>query len=144
MGDSFSKKEKIKKKAQKLKEKAARREERKTTNNKGQKLEDMFVYVDENGHLQNTPPTEEKTEIKLEDIQLGAAPIPTESPIKKGYIERFMPEKGYGFIKQDHSHGDNLFFHTNDLLDSVKQQDRVTFEKEASPKGYKAINIKKL
>ncbi|GLB47985.1 cold-shock protein [Neptunitalea lumnitzerae] len=144
MGDSFFKKENAKKKAKKLKEKAQRREERKSSNNKGKSLESMFVYVDENGQLHDTPPTQERTEINLEDIQLGAAPIPEESPVKTGTVEKFILEKGYGFIREDNGSGDTIFFHTNDLLELVKQQDRVTFEKEKSPKGYKAIQIKKL
>ncbi|SFU53108.1 Cold shock protein, CspA family [Pustulibacterium marinum] len=143
MADSFSKKEKAKKKAKKLKEKAERREQRKTDNNKGLELKDMLVYVDENGHLQDTPPDAPREEIKLEDIQLGAAPIEEEDPIKTGFVEKFILEKGYGFIREENGNGDNIFFHTSDLLDLIKQQDRVTFEKERSPKGYKAVNIKK-
>ncbi|GLB52476.1 cold-shock protein [Neptunitalea chrysea] len=143
MADSFSKKEKAKKKAQKLKEKSQRRENRKSNNNKGKSIESMFAYVDENGHLHDTPPTEERSEINLEDIQLGAAPIIEESPIKTGTVEKFILEKGYGFIREDGGMGETIFFHTNDLLDLVKQQDRVTFEKEKSPKGYKAIEIRK-
>lgn len=142
MGDSFLKKENAKRKAQKLKEKSQRRELRKTSNNKGKDMESMFAYVDENGQLHDTPPTMNKEEINLEDIQLGAAPKIEESPIKLGIVEKFILEKGYGFIREDEG-GESIFFHTNDLLDLVKQQDRVTFEKERSPKGYKAINVKK-
>ncbi len=55
MADSFSKKENFKKKIQKQKEKALRREERKTNNNKGKDMEDVFMYVDEFGRLTSTP-----------------------------------------------------------------------------------------
>ncbi len=143
MGDSFSKKEYAKKKIQKLKEKAQRREARKSSNNKGKDLESMFAYVDENGHLQNTPPTLRKSEVNLEDIQLGAAPKIAESPIKTGTVETFLIEKGFGFIREDEGHGENIFFHSSDLLNILKPNDRVTFEKENSPKGYRAIQIKK-
>ncbi len=61
MPDSFTKKENIKKKAKKKKEKELKREDRKTNNNKGKSLEDMFVYVDEKGQLTSTPP-----EVKIE------------------------------------------------------------------------------
>lgn len=143
MGDSFSKKENAKKKVQKLKEKAQRREARKFNNNKGKDLKSMFVYVDENGHLHDSPPTFKKNEIHLEDIQLGAAPKIEESPVKTGIVETFLIEKGFGFIREDEGHGESIFFHSSDLLNIVKQHDRVTFEKENSPKGYKAIQIKK-
>lgn len=78
MADSFSKKENFKKKIQKQKEKALRREERKTNNNKGKDMEDVFMYVDEFGRLTSTPP-EQRQEINLEDIQLGAGPYSSET-----------------------------------------------------------------
>lgn len=75
MGDSFFKKENAKKKAKKKQDKTLRREERKTNNNKGQALESMFAYVDENGTLTSTPPDKKnKKEISLENILLGANP----------------------------------------------------------------------
>lgn len=55
MGDSFSKKENIKKKIEKRKLKDKRRENRKTDNNKGKQLEEMMIYVDESGNLSKTP-----------------------------------------------------------------------------------------
>lgn len=143
MGDSFSKKENAKKKAQKLKEKAQRREDRKSNNNKGKSLDDMFVYVDENGNLHDTPQTTAKTEVNLEDIRLGATPIPDEPTEKTGTVVKFILEKGFGFILEDNT-SDSIFFHTNDLLELIKEQDRVTFEKGRSPKGYQATNIKKV
>ena len=69
MADSFSKKENFKKKLQKQKEKALRREERKENNAKGKSLDDMIMYVDENGQLTSTPPDQrEKVEIKIKEI----------------------------------------------------------------------------
>lgn len=62
MADSFSKKENFKKKVQKAKEKAQKREERKTSNNKGKGLDDMIMYVDANGQLTSTPPDNSNVE----------------------------------------------------------------------------------
>ena len=62
MADSFSKKENFKKKLQKQKEKNLKREERKTNNNKGKGLEEMLLYVDENGQLTETPPDDQNRE----------------------------------------------------------------------------------
>lgn len=138
MADSFSKKENFKKKLQKQKEKALRREERKTNNNKGKGLDEMLTYVDAYGRLTSTPP-EETQEISLDDIQLGAAPIPEEEVRKSGIIT-FFSEKGYGFITEDKTK-ENVFFHSNNCSEPVKKGNKVSFEKERSPKGFSAIDI---
>lgn len=138
MADSFSKKENFKKKIQKQKEKALRREDRKTNNNKGKGLDEMLTYVDSYGRLTSTPP-EEKHEINIDDIQLGAAPIPEEEIRKTGIIT-FFSDKGYGFITEDKSK-ENVFFHTNNCTELVKKGNKVSFEKERSPKGFSAIDI---
>lgn len=136
MADSFSKKENFKKKQQKQKEKALRREERKTNNDKGKEAE--FMYVDAYGRLTSTPP-EERLEVDIENIQLGAAPIEAEETVKKGIVT-FLSEKGYGFITEDNNK-ENVFFHSNNCEHPVKKGNKVSFEKEKSPKGYSAINI---
>ena len=143
MGDSFSKKENSKKKAQKLKEKAQRREDRKTNNNKGKGLEAMISYVDENGNLTSTPPDKTQTvDIELDDILLGAAPLPEEELEGSGVISFFNEDKGYGFIIDDKTK-ESIFVHINQLIDELDKGDRVTFEKEKNPKGYIANNVKK-
>ncbi|WP_374461861.1 cold shock domain-containing protein [Chryseobacterium taeanense] len=140
MADSFSKKENFKKKIQKQKEKALKREERKTSNNKGKSLDDMLMYVDANGQLTSTPPDHaEKAEINIDDIQLGAAPIEAEEIRKTGIIT-FFSEKGYGFITEDKSK-ENIFFHSNNCAEPVKKGNKVSYEKEKSPKGFSAVDI---
>jgi len=136
MADSFSKKENFKKKIAKQKEKAIRREDRKTNNEKGKEAE--FMYVDAYGRLTSTPP-EERLEVNLDDIQLGAAPIEAEEAVKTGIVT-FFSEKGYGFITED-GNKENVFFHSNNCVHLVKKGNKVSFEKERSPKGYSAINI---
>ncbi|MGV4414075.1 cold shock domain-containing protein [Chryseobacterium sp. T1] len=138
MADSFSKKENFKKKAQKQKEKAQRREERKTNNNKGKELDDMLMYVDAYGQLTSTPPGE-KQDVNLDEIQLGAAPIPEEETTKSGIVT-FFSEKGYGFITED-STKENVFFHSNNCSQVIKKGNKVSFEKERSVKGFSAINV---
>ena len=136
MADSFSKKENFKKKIAKQKEKAIRREERKSNNDKGKEAE--FMYVDAYGRLTSTPP-EERLEVNLDDVQLGAAPIEAEEAVKTGIVT-FFSEKGYGFITED-GNKENVFFHSNNCVHLVKKGNKVSFEKERSPKGYSAINI---
>ncbi|SEM42055.1 cold shock domain-containing protein [Chryseobacterium taichungense] len=140
MADSFSKKENFKKKIQKQKEKALKREERKTSNNKGKSLDEMLMYVDANGQLTSTPPDHaEKAEINVDDIRLGAAPIEAEEIRKTGIIT-FFSEKGYGFITEDKSK-ENIFFHSNNCAEPVKKGNKVSYEKEKSPKGFSAVDI---
>ncbi|KFF13017.1 cold shock domain-containing protein [Chryseobacterium soli] len=138
MADSSSKKENFKKKIQKQKEKAIRREDRKSNNNKGKGLEDMLTYVDEFGRLTSTPP-EERMEVNLDEIQLGAAPI-LEEEIRKSGIITFYSEKGYGFITENKTK-ENVFFHNNNCKEPVKKGNKVSFEKEKSVKGFSAVNI---
>lgn len=136
MADSFSKKENFKKKLQKQKDKALRREERKTNNDKGKETE--FMYVDAYGRLTSTPP-EERVEVDLDNIQLGAAPIEAEETVKTGIVT-FLSEKGYGFITENKTN-ENIFFHSNNCAQPVKKGNKVSFEKERSPKGFSAVNI---
>ncbi|WBV60300.1 cold shock domain-containing protein [Chryseobacterium camelliae] len=141
MADSFSKKENFKKKQQKQKEKALRREERKENNDKGKSLDEMFMYVDANGQLTSTPPdNDERVEIDLDNIQLGAAPIEAEEALKTGIVT-FLSEKGYGFITEDKTK-ENIFFHNNNCIDPIKKGNKVSFEKEKSPKGFSATEIR--
>lgn len=144
MSESFSKKEKAKQKAKSKQDKAQKMKERKSNNNKGKSLEDMMAYVDENGNLTSVRPDETKRrEISLEDIQLGAAPIIPEEVTKTGVISFFNEEKGYGFITEDKTR-ENVFVHVNQLLQPVKEKDRVTYEKEKTPRGYSAVQVKKI
>lgn len=143
MSESFSKKEKAKKKAKEKQDKALKMKERKTSNNKGKGLEDMMAYLDENGNITSTPPDEKKRkEINLEDIQLGAAPITPEDTTRSGVVSFFNDAKGYGFITDDKSR-ENIFVHANQLSQPIKEGDRVTFEKERTARGFSAINVKK-
>lgn len=143
MAQSFLKKEIAQKKAKQKKDKAEKMRERKLNNDKGKSLEDMMVYLDEFGNFTSTPPDAgARTEIALEDIQLGAAPIDAENPQRKGVVSFFNDAKGYGFIV-DIKTQENIFVHSNQLTEPIKERDRVTFEKEKGPRGMVAINVKK-
>ena len=63
-----------------------------------------------------------------------------------GTVERFMDEKGFGFIKPDDGTGD-LFAHFNDIapgFETLKQGQRVEFRGEMSSKGPIAREIRPL
>ncbi|MGE4346664.1 MAG: cold shock domain-containing protein [Flavobacteriaceae bacterium] len=142
MADSFSKKENSKKKIKKLQDKTARREERKTNNNKGKNFDDMIVYVDVNGKFTSVPPHLQNKEADLAKARrLSKNTAENESTVFTGIVTYFG-EKGYGFITEDKT-GENIFFHHGELNSAVEKHDKVSYKKENSPKGYRAIDIKK-
>ncbi len=146
MAETTGKKDKEKKRMMKRQEKEQRKEERKANSNKGKGLEDMMAYVDEFGRITSTPPDpmKKKTVINIDDIQLGAAKVEEINPedlIRNGVISFFNDAKGYGFIRDTESK-ESVFVHMNGLLDTVKENDKVTFEVERGPKGLNAIKVK--
>ena len=143
---SFNKKEKEKKRLKKKKEKLERREQRKLekAENGPKSFEEMLSYVDENGFLTSTPPDpSKKIKIKLEDIIIGATPVdntPVETT-RNGQVKFFNDEKGYGFIV-DTETKESIFVHINNIAETIKENDKVTFEIEMGPKGSNAVNVK--
>jgi len=61
----------------------------------------------------------------------------------EGIIKK-LNEKGFGFITPEGESKD-VFFHRNDLVDvdfdNLNEGDKVTFEKEDSEKGPKAVGV---
>lgn len=144
MTDSYNKKTLQQKKAKKKQDKIEQRKERKMNNNKGKSLEEMLTYVDEFGNLTDTPPEQQnRQEINMEDIQLGAAPVSDEPNEYTGVVSSFIADKAYGFIVEDNS-GESVFVHSNNSEEELKQNDKVIFEKERTPKGYAAIRVRKV
>lgn len=144
--ETFSKKEKEKKKLKKKKDKAEKKEERKANAAKGQSLDEMMAYVDEDGNITSTPPdpTKKKKMFKSEDIEIGVPKKAEEDPadaIRKGKVTFFNESKGYGFIK-DQETQESVFVHMKGLIDQVKENDKVTFEVEKTPKGASAFDVK--
>lgn len=144
--ETFNKKEKEKKRQKKRQEKRERREQRKLEKAARGKLtfEDQLSYVDENGHIVDTPPDPSKKKIiKLEDIRLGAAPVdrtPMEK-IRRGTVKFFNDEKGYGFIN-DLETKESIFVHINNVEHEIAEGNLVIFEIEMGPKGANAVNVK--
>ena len=145
MAETWSKKEREKKKQQNKKEKAERKQERKENSKPGKSLDDMLAYVDENGNFSSTPPDpRKKVKINVEDIEIGVrkqADIDPADLIRKGIVTFFNESKGYGFIK-DKETQESVFVHVNSLLEPVKEHSKVTFEVEMDHKGANAVNVK--
>lgn len=141
--ETMGKKEREKKKRQKKQQKAEKKLERQQNNDKGKKLDDMMAYIDEYGNISDTPPDpENKVEIELEDIQLGAAPIDVNTT-RKGVVTFFNHDKGYGFINDLRSQ-ESIFVHINELTEPVNEKDKVNFETAKGPKGLMAVNVVKI
>lgn len=54
--DTYSKKEKEKKRLKQREEKKEKMEQRKANPSKGKSLDDMLAYIDENGNITSSPP----------------------------------------------------------------------------------------
>lgn len=141
---SSGKRDNEKKRQSKRLEKQKRKEDRKTNSSKGASLEEMFAYVDENGQITSTPPElQKKEEIDLDSIVIST-PKKTESDedlVLKGRVERFIEQKGYGFIK-DLSSGNKYFFHISAAPQTIGEGDKVLFELERGPRDMNAVNIR--
>ena len=103
----------------------------------------MIAYVDENGMITSTPPTEniKKEEIKQEEIVISTPKKEKEVPtVMKGREKFFHTSKGFGFIK-DLSGTEKYFFHVNNVMADISENDIVTFDLERGIKGMNAVNI---
>lgn len=137
------KRENEKKRLAKRAEKQKKKEEKKLSG-KGN-FDDMIAYVDENGMITSTPPEVnlKKEEIKLEEILISTPKKEDEGPIiRRGRVEYFNDSKGFGFIK-DLTGVEKYFFHINNVLSDITENNIVTFDLERGPKGMNAVNVKK-
>jgi cold shock CspA family protein len=145
MASTWNKKEREKKKQQDRKEKEERKQERKENAKKGQSLDDMMAYLDENGNISSTPPDpRKKVVINVEDIEIGVPKQRELDPselLRKGIVTFFNKDKGYGFIK-DLETQESIFVHINSSADELKENNKVIFEVEKGPRGLNAINVK--
>lgn len=144
--ETFNKKEKEKLRQKKRKDKQEKMEDRKANAQKGQSLDQMMAYVDENGNITSTPPDpRRKRQINEEDIQIGVSRQtdgPAPDVIRQGVVTFFNASKGYGFIKDLQSQ-ESIFVHINALIDAIGEQDKVTFTTTQTPKGLSAVDVKK-
>ena len=139
---TVDKRENEKKRLARRAEKEKRKEEKKLSP-KANSLDDMIAYVDENGMITSTPPTEniKKEEIKQEEIVISTPKKEKEVPtVMKGRVEFFNTSKGFGFIK-DLSGTEKYFFHVNNVMADISENDIVTFDLERGIKGMNAVNI---
>jgi cold shock CspA family protein len=142
--ETFNKKDVRTKKEKKRKEKFARKLAKKENEKKGD-LEDMIMYLDENGNFSDTPPdpTKKKKEIDSESISVSTPRMENVEvdPIRKGVVTFFNDSKGFGFIKDSETQ-ESVFVHINNVIDEIKENNMVNYEVEMGMKGPTATNVK--
>jgi len=145
--ETFSKKEREKKKFKKQQDKKEKAEDRKANSDKGKSLDDMMAYIDEDGNITSTPPDPSKKRkiVTAEEIQIAVPKqeaLAPEDPVRKGTVSFFNESKGYGFIR-DSITQESIFVHVNNLEEAIGEGDKVSFETEQGQKGPNAIKVKK-
>lgn len=61
--------------------------------------------------------------------------------MQQGTVKFFNETKGFGFITP--SNGDSeIFVHVSGLIDSIRENDAVSYDIEQGKKGLNAINVK--
>ena len=60
--------------------------------------------------------------------------------MKEGTVKFFNNAKGFGFIKMNDSE-EEIFVHTSNLIDDIKENDNVKFEVEQGDKGLSAVKV---
>ncbi len=143
--ETFSKRDREKKKQKKREEKARKALERRTEA-AGKTFDDMIAYVDEDGNLTDTPPdpTKKKKVFKAENIEIS---IPRQehvelAPIRNGRVMFFNHDKGFGFIKDLETEAEH-FVHVKGLIDEIEEGHMVIFELEQGMKGLNAVRVKR-
>ena len=66
--------------------------------------------------------------------------INTGTIMKEGTVKFFNNAKGFGFITVKDS-GEEVFVHTSNLIDEIRENDNVTFDIEEGEKGLSAIKV---
>ena len=140
--ETFGKKEREKKRLKKKEDKLKKREARKASSQ-----DSIFVYVDENGHLTDTPPDpSKKIKVEASSIEIGVPKMEDREevdPIRKGKVSFYDSSKGFGFIQEQDTQ-EKYFVHVSGLLDEIQENDKVSFELERGQKGMNAVRVKKV
>jgi CspA family cold shock protein len=59
----------------------------------------------------------------------------------QGTVKFFNESKGFGFITPSNG-GAEVFVHVSGLIDTIRENDSVTYDVEQGKKGLNAVNVK--
>lgn len=143
---TFNKSEKEKKRLKKRDDKRKKMDARKQDREENGTVGIPIAYVDHDGQLTDTPPDPSlKVKIKAKNIEIGIPKQTKEdreaaNPIRKGKVSYFDGSKGYGFIIDDENQ-EKYFTHVSGHLDSITDNDKVTYQLEKGLKGLNAVQV---
>ncbi|PJJ60685.1 MULTISPECIES: cold-shock protein [Hymenobacter] len=60
--------------------------------------------------------------------------------MQTGTVKFFNDTKGFGFIKSDEN-GQDIFVHVSDLVDEIRENDKVQFDVAQGKKGLNAVKV---
>ncbi len=63
--------------------------------------------------------------------------------MQEGTVKFFNDSKGFGFITIQET-GKEIFVHVSNLIDEIKEGDKVSFQTEHGQKGLVAIKVRKI
>lgn len=63
--------------------------------------------------------------------------------MQEGTVKFFNDAKGFGFITVQET-GNEIFVHTSQLIDDIRQDDKVSFKIGQGQKGLMATNVKRI
>lgn len=61
--------------------------------------------------------------------------------MQEGTVKFFNETKGFGFIN-DSASGNDVFVHISGLVNTIRDNDKVSYDIEETQKGLNAINVK--
>jgi CspA family cold shock protein len=61
--------------------------------------------------------------------------------MSNGTVKFFNNAKGFGFITPDDG-GKDVFVHKNDLIDNIREGDKVSYDVAEGEKGLNAVEVK--
>lgn len=146
---TFNKSEKEKKRLKKRDDKRKKMDARKLDREEHGSAGIPIAYVDHDGQLSDTPPDPSlKVNIKAKNIEIGIPKQTAEdreamNPVREGKVSFFDSSKGFGFII-DSLTQEKYFTHVSGHIDSITENDKVSYELEKGMKGMNAVRVKKI
>lgn len=140
MAETFSKKEREKKKRQIRLEKEQRKQERKEQSRNGNNMDEMMAYLDVEGNLTNLPPDQQPRHQRKPDNSNNSK---NDGSFRTGTIKFIDYKKGFGFIK-DSVTQESIFVQTNVLPATVNKTGKVKFKTRQDSRGLSAIFVENI